>query len=154
MLFQSKTSNKYKFFHLRGHRKLSILNLFMLSGPFRLFYVETCIIIALYLSEGCIYSCIYRSVRVPRAKKKAFYCLSYCSSVYFMAPLDFSRDKLAMWKLNGQGRNVKETKVISALPTTAVQRRGGAGFNQPSNLIYIDFTTYMFDFYYCNNWGK
>lgn len=72
-----------------------------------------------------------------------------------MAPLDFSRDKLAMWKLNGGGRNVEETKVTSALPATAVQRqREGDWFDQPNNQIYFDFITYMFDFYYCNNWKK
>ena len=70
-----------------------------------------------------------------------------------MAPLDFRRDKLATWMLNRGDRNVEETKVISPLPATSV-RKEREGFNHPSNLIYIDFTTYMFDFYYCNNWRK
>lgn len=55
--------------------------------------------------------------------------------------LDLSRDKLATWKFHRGA--AAETKVATALPTITVHTERE---REPTNQIYIDFTTYMFDF--------
>ena len=82
-------------------------------------------------------------LQIWKKKEKTFTVSVTAAGFILWHLLDLSRDKLATWKFNRGA--AAETKVATALPTITVHRERERE-REPTNQIYIDFTTYMFDF--------